>query len=115
MTENKFTATDNIKAAVYSGTRNIYEKLLPSAKSLLMHSNVDKIYFLIEDDDFPYALPPEIECINIRNQTYFPIDGPNFNNVCTYMVLMRAAYAKIFPHLDKILSLSDKEYKSTIS
>lgn len=96
---------DNMKAAVYSGTRNIYGKLLTSAKSLLMHSDVDKIYFLIEDDDFPYALPPEIECINIHNQTYFPADGPNFNNVCTYMVLIRAAYTKIFPHLDKILSL----------
>jgi hypothetical protein len=30
-----------------------------------MHSNVEKIYFLIEDDKFPYELPPEIECMNI--------------------------------------------------
>ena len=70
-----------------------------------MHSNVEKIYFLIEDDQFPYELPEEIECINISNQEYFPSDGPNFNNVCTYMVLVRAAYTKIFPQLDRILSL----------
>ena len=70
-----------------------------------MHSNVEKIYFLIEDDQFPYELPKEIECINISKQTYFRTDGPNFNNVCTYMVLIRAAYTKIFPHLDKILSI----------
>lgn len=70
-----------------------------------MYSNVEKIYFLIEDDIFPYELPREIECINISNQTYFPPDGPNFNNVCTYMVLIRAAYTKIFPDLDRILSI----------
>ena len=70
-----------------------------------MHSNVEKIYFLIEDDQFPYELPPEIECINISGQTYFRPDGPNFNNVCTYMVLIRAAYTKIFPDLDSILSI----------
>ena len=79
--------------------------MLTAAKSLLMHSNVEKIYFLIEDDEFPYEIPPEIECINISNQTYFPADGPNFKNVLTYMVLIRAAYTKIFPDLDRILSI----------
>lgn len=54
-----------MRAAVYSGTRNIYDKMLTASKSLLMHSNVEKIYFLIEDDQFPYELPKEIECINI--------------------------------------------------
>jgi len=39
-----------VRAAVYSGTRNIYDRMLIAAKSLLMHSNVEKIYFLIEDD-----------------------------------------------------------------
>ena len=38
----------NMRAAVYSGTRNVYENMLISAKSLLEHSNVEKIYFLIE-------------------------------------------------------------------
>ena len=94
-----------MRAAAYSGTRNVYDQLLTSAKSLLEHSNVEKIYFLIEDDNFPYELPQEIECINISNQTYFPHDGPNYINVCTYMVLVRAAYTKIFPHLDRILSI----------
>ena len=94
-----------MRAAVYSGTRNIYQQMLTAAKSLLMHSNVEKIYFLIEDDEFPYELPPEIECMNISGQTYFPSDGPNFKNVLTYMVLIRAAYTKIFPELDRILSI----------
>lgn len=94
-----------MRAAVYSGTRNIYDKMLTASKSLLMHSNVEKIYFLIEDDQFPYELPKEIECINISRQTYFSKDGPNFNNVLTYMVLIRAAYTKIFPDLERILSI----------
>ena len=94
-----------MRAAVYSGTRNVYDRMVTASKSLLAHSNVEKIYFLIEDDEFPQTLPPEIECINVSNQTYFSKDGPNFNNVCTYMVLIRAAYPKIFPHLDKILSI----------
>lgn len=94
-----------MRAAAYSGTRNIYQQMLTAAKSLLMHSNVEKIYFLIEDDNFPFEIPSEIECINISNQTYFPKDGPNFNNVLTYMVLIRAAYTKMFPDLDRILSI----------
>ena len=93
------------KAAVYSGTKNVYQELLTAAKSLLEHSDVEKIYFLIEDDIFPYELPKEIECINISNQVYFDKNGPNYDNVCTYMVLLRAAYSKIFPNLDKILSI----------
>ena len=94
-----------MKAAVYCGTRNIYKDMIPSANSLLVHSDVDKIYFLIEDDIFPYKLPSEVECINISNQTFFTPDGPNFNSSWTYMVLIRAALSKIFPQYDKILSL----------
>lgn len=94
-----------MKAAVYSGTRNIYKDMIPSMKSLLIHSDVDKIYFLIEDDEFPYPLPPEVECINVSNQIYFPKDGPNYNSNWSYMILLRGALTKIFPQLDKILSL----------
>lgn len=96
-----------MRAAVYSGTRNVYQDMLPSMKSLLEHSNVEKIYFLIEDDEFPYDLPPEVECINVSNQLWFPQNGPNFDNVCSYMVLLRAAYTKIFPQLDKILTIDN--------
>lgn len=55
-----------MKAAVYCGTRNLYRQMITAAKSLLIHSDVDKIYFLIEDDDFPYSLPPEIECLCVK-------------------------------------------------
>lgn len=94
-----------MRAAVYNGTRNLYQYMIAAAKSLLMYSNVEKIYFLIEDDIFPYEIPPEIECINVSNQVYFNQSGPNFNTPWTYMILLRAAFSKIFPNLDKILSL----------
>ena len=96
-----------MRAAVYSGTRNVYKDMIPSMKSLLIHSNVEKIYFLIQDDQFPYDLPPEVECINVSNQCYFKQDGPNMTNRCSYMVLWRVVFTKIFPHLDKILTIDN--------
>lgn len=48
----------NERAAAYCGTRNLYQDMIPAIKSLLLNSNVDKIYLLIEDDEFPYPLPP---------------------------------------------------------
>ena len=94
-----------MRAAVYCGTRNIYQDMIPSMISLLRYSNVDKVYFLIEDDQFPYALPPEVECLNVSKQEWFDPEGPNFTSQWSYMILLRAALAKLFPHLDRILSL----------
>lgn len=94
-----------MRAAVYSGTRNVYQNMLTSAKSLLQHSNVEKIYFLIQDDNFPFQLSQEFQCINVKKQQFFKQDGPNFTSKWTYMVLLRAAYTKIFPQLDRILSM----------
>ena len=79
--------------------------MIPSMKSLLKYSNVDKIYFLIEDDQFPYKLPSEVECINVSNQKWFAPDGPNFTSKWSYMILLRAALTQLFPDLDRILSL----------
>jgi len=94
-----------MKAACYCATRNIYGDLAPSVNSLLANSDVDKVYLLIEDDTFPYKLPQKVETRNVKEQTYFHRNGPNFNNSWTYMVLMRAALHREFPDLDRILSL----------
>lgn len=93
------------RTAVYCGTRNLYSDMITAAKSLLIHSNVEEIYFLIEDDTFPYKLPPYIKTINISNQSYFVSNGPNYNSPWTYMVLIRSTLSKIFPDLDTVLSL----------
>ena len=76
-----------------------------SAKSLLAHTKVDRIYILIEDDDFPEPLPDCITCINISSQEYFTHDGPNFNSLWTYMTLFKSVLPVMFPIYDKILSL----------
>lgn len=94
-----------MKAAVYSGTRNLYSDMVTAAKSLLHNSDVDKVYFLIEDDEFPEYLPPQIETINVSDQQYFKKSSPNYCNGWTYMVLMKAAMHRIFPNLDRILCL----------
>lgn len=94
-----------MKAAVYCGTRNLYSDMVTAAKSLKLNSDVEKIYFLIEDDIFPLPLPDYIECVNVGNQQIFNHTGPNYHNGWTYMVLMRAALHKVFPELDRILSL----------
>lgn len=93
------------KIVVYCGTRNIYFDMVHAAKSCLYNANVDRVFFLIEDDGFPYDLPDEVECVNVAGQTIFPLDGPNANTHWTWMVLMRVALTKIFPNLSKIVSL----------
>ena len=90
---------------VYCGTRNVYEDMMTSCKSIMYHTPIDKVYFLIEDDEFPYPLPDVVETINISGQTVFKPDGPNFDNAWTYMCMMRAMYPSMFSEYNKILSL----------
>lgn len=94
-----------MRTAVYMGTKNLYEDMVTAAKSLLINSNVEKIYFLIEDDKFPYIVPSCIECINVKNQMYFSSLSPNANSRWTYMVLMKTVLHRMFPELEKILVL----------
>lgn len=93
------------RVVVYCGTFDVYLNMVASCKSLLSNVAVDKVYFLIEDDEFPYELPDIVETINVKNQTYFPPDGPNFDNAWTYMCMIRAAFPEMFPQYKKILSL----------
>lgn len=93
------------RVIVYSGTRNTYECILASLKSVVAHSRVDKAYLLIEDDEFPFEVPDFVTVINVSNQTFFDKNGPNFNCSWSYMCLMRAAYPKLFPQHKKVLSL----------
>lgn len=40
-----------MRTAVYSGTRNVYGDIETALKSLLYHTQVDKVYILAEDDE----------------------------------------------------------------
>ena len=81
---------------MYSGTRNVYRDISASCKSLLLHSDVDRVYLLIEDDKFPEVLPDCVKAVNVSKQKYFKKTSPNFGCRWSYMVLLRAAYPKIF-------------------
>lgn len=90
---------------VYAGDRRVYHMMLSAAKSLLAHSPVDRIFFLIVDDAFPEPLPPVIQCINVKNQTIFDNDGPNIHGWYSVMTTLRAGLTKLFPDIDRILWL----------
>ena len=66
-----------MRTAVYAGTRNVYQNMTTAAKSLLSHTHVDRVWFLIEDDLFPEALPDVIRTKNVSGQTWFDPEGPN--------------------------------------
>lgn len=90
---------------VYCGTANVYEEMMTSCKSMLCNLPVDKVYFLIEDDEFPYELPDIVETINVSDQQTFPEDGPNYDNAWSYMCMMRALFPDMFSQYNRILSL----------
>lgn len=94
-----------MRAAVYSGTRNLYPDMIPAIKSLIANSTVDRIYLLTEDDTIGEPLPAIVETVNLSGQRFFPPDGPNANSPLTYMSMLRVCLTKIFPELDRILWL----------
>lgn len=61
-----------------------------------MHSDVERVYLLIEDDKFPEVLPECVKAVNVSKQKYFRKTSPNYGCRWSYMVLLRAAYPKIF-------------------
>lgn len=105
LTVKQAVSVTNPRVVVYCGTFDVYMNMVASVKSLLCRTPVDKVYFLIEDDKFPYELPDIVECINVSKQQYFTKDGPNYENSWTWMCMIRAAFPEIFSQYDRILSL----------
>ena len=68
------------KVAVYAGTRNLYEQMFVCLKSLLANTRMDRVYLLIEDDEFPYSLPDVCRIMNVSEQQFFPSGSPNFTS-----------------------------------
>jgi lipopolysaccharide biosynthesis glycosyltransferase len=76
-----------------------------AAKSLLNHTRMDRVWFLIEDDEFTEQLPDVIRTKNMSGQKWFSPDGPNYNSRVTYMDMIRLALPEIFPEEERILWL----------
>ena len=106
------------KAAVYTGTQNLYGGMIAASKSLVANSDVDDVWFLIEDDEFPVELPEMIHTINASKiwRDYIKEDSPNMKSRFSYMAVIRPAFCHIFPQYDRILSLDvDTMVRSDIS
>ena len=84
------------KVAVYSGTRNVYKQMYVSLKSLLLNTDMDRVYLMIEDDEFPYPVPDNVFLVNVKDQVFFPNGSANFNTSYSYMELLRCALGFIF-------------------
>lgn len=84
------------KVAVYSGTRNVYPIMFTSLKSLLINNDMDRVYLMIEDDQFPYDVPKNVIIVNVSEQGFFKPGSANFSNPYSHMELLRCAIASIF-------------------
>lgn len=94
-----------MREAIYSGSRNLYPHMVNAAKSLIANSAVERVWFLIEDEEFPYEVPEMIRTIDVSKQRFFHPKGPNMKTQFTYMALMRVCYAKLLPETGKVLQL----------
>ena len=94
-----------MRHAVYCGTRKVYGQMETAAKSLVAHTPVDVVHFLIEDAEFPRPLPDFVRVHDVSGQKWFDLNGPNAKTGWTWMVLMRAALCHVLPDVDRVLSL----------
>ena len=96
-----------MRAAAYFGSQALYEDMLVSATSLLQNAKIDRVYFLIEDDAFPYPIPDRVEVINAKKRLteWFNEGGPNWHSGWTPMGLVRVAFPKLFPKHSRMLTI----------
>ena len=93
------------KVAVYSGTRNVYPQMYTSLKSLLLNTDMDRVYLMIEDDEFPYPIPENVMTMNVSKQAFFLPGSPNYNTPYSYMELLRCALGFILVNEKTVLWL----------
>ena len=99
---------------VYALTKNVYDWILPSLKSLAKHNPNARVFILAEDDELPFDLPIEAEIINISNQEYVPtISDHRSEAFGGYINHLKIWYSDILPvnkviHLDIDTIICDK-------
>ena len=90
---------------VYALTHHVYNKILPSLRSLNDTNPDANVYILAEDDKLPFALPMDATVINVSEQKWFPVTGVNYWNQFKYINLLKVRYPTILPDLDKVIHL----------
>ena len=100
-----------MKAAVYPASRLYYEKVIPSIKSLMVNSDVDRIFLTIEDDEYPEYLPECVTAINAGKVfgQYLNPQGPNISRTpYVWLCMIRVVYSEVFLKqygCDRVLAL----------
>ena len=90
---------------VYALTRNIYDWILPSLRSLAEHHPNAKVYILCEDDEYPIDLPMPAKIINISNMHMFDHSVNINNRFGGYINLLKVYYPTILKRLNKVIHL----------
>ena len=91
---------------VYSMTRNVYYKILPSLRSLAEHNPDAKVYILCEDKELPFETPIKVTTIDISKQTAFPAIGDHRQEAFGgYINQMKVCYPSILGKLQKVIHL----------
>lgn len=103
--EKEYIAKKDRRVAVYAGTRNLYEQMYVALKSLLLNNRMDRVYLLIEDDEYPFPVPDCVYPVNVSGQEFFPEDGVNYQSPWSYMTMMRCCLATMLPNEDMVLWL----------
>ena len=90
---------------VYSLTRNVYDWILPSLRSLAETNPKARVFILCEDDELPFELPIKAEVINISGQDFFPdIASHRAEAFGGYINHLKVCYASILP-VNKVIHL----------
>ena len=99
---------------VYSLTRNVYDWLLPSIRSLAKYNPSARVFILAEDNELPFDLPIKAEVINISGQKYFPNIAKHRSEAFGgYINQLKIWYSDLLPvnkviHLDIDTIICDK-------
>lgn len=93
------------KVAVYAGTRNLYEQMYVCVKSLMANTIMDRVYLLIEDNEFPYPLPENVYIANVSEQEFFLPGSPNYSSPWSYMAMLRCVLSIILKDESRVLWL----------
>ena len=93
------------KVTVYAGTRNLYKQMYVCLKSLLANTVMDRVYLLIEDDEFPYQVPDNVIIANVSEQQFFLPGSPNYSSPWSYMAMLRCVLSFILKDEERVLWL----------
>lgn len=95
------------QVAVIPASRSYYHNAQAAVKALLCNSDVDEIVLTIEDDTYPEYLPYMVRTINVSELAWKWLlrGGPNIRTSHVYLCLLRLAYAKLLPDVDRVLAL----------